>query len=83
MSGRLADNPRVRTAGLQAGDIIVGLEGWQVENLRRYQAINAGFESELMTLTAWRGKPFEVKISAANRLMGIEFRTYAIQRWAE
>jgi len=77
------DNPRTRAAGLQAGDIIVGLEGMRVENLRQYYAINAFYSGNDMKLTAWRGKTFQVAITAANRLMGIEFRSYPIEGWRE
>ena len=77
------DNDRVRKAGLQAGDIIVGLEGWRVENLPQYYAVNTFLETEQMTLTVWRGKLFEVMLTAPNRLMGIEFRSYPIQGFSE
>jgi hypothetical protein len=36
-----------------------------------------------MKLTAWRGKSFQVAITAPNRLMGIEFRSYPIEGWRE
>jgi len=77
------DNERVRTAGLQAGDIIVGLEGWRVDNLQQYRAVNAFYETDAMKLTVWRGKLFTVAITAPSRLMGIEFRSYPIQGWSE
>jgi hypothetical protein len=36
-----------------------------------------------MTLTVWRGKLFNVTLSAPNRLMGIQFRSYRIRGWSE
>jgi S1-C subfamily serine protease len=77
------DNKDVRAKGLQAGDIIVGLEGWQVENLQQYRAINSFFKDDVMKLRAWRGKSFDVTITAPDRFMGIEFRSYPIEGWAE
>jgi hypothetical protein len=77
------DNERVRKAGLQTGDIIVGLEGWQVDNVRQYRAVNQFFERDEMKLTVWRGKVFQVTLSAKNRVMGIAYRSYPIQGWAE
>jgi tetratricopeptide (TPR) repeat protein len=77
------DNRKTRTAGLQAGDIIIGLEGRRVDNLRQYYAVNAFYGQEQMKLTVWRGKTFEVAITAPNRLMGIEFRSYPIEGWRE
>jgi tetratricopeptide (TPR) repeat protein len=77
------DNARSRKAGLQADDIIVGLEGWRVDNLQQYNAINAFFEREQMQMTAWRGHLFPITATNANRLFGIELRSYPIQGWRE
>jgi tetratricopeptide (TPR) repeat protein len=77
------DNDFVRKAGLQAGDVIVGVEGWQVEDLRQYYAVNAFFESDVMRLSAWRGKLSPVTLRAPNRLMGVDLRTYPIEGWDE
>jgi hypothetical protein len=77
------DSELSRAAGLQAGDLIVGLEGWRVENLPQYRAINAFFKTEQMKITAWRTQAFQVTLTAPNRLMGIDFRTYPITGWAE
>jgi hypothetical protein len=77
------DNDVVRKAGLQAGDIIIGLEGWRVENYRQYSSINAFFENDVVKLTAWRGRPFDLTLRAPNRLMGVELRTYPIDGWGE
>ena len=76
------DNPDVRAKGLQTGDIIIGLEGWQVDTLEEYRAVNAFYESDAMKLTVSRGKPFDFATTAPHRLMGIEFRTYPVQGWA-
>lgn len=77
------DSELSRAAGLQAGDLIVGLEGWRVDNLPQYRAINAFFTTDVMKITAWRTSVFEVTVTAPNRLMGIEFRTHPIKGWAE
>lgn len=79
------DSALVRKAGIQAGDIIVGLEGWRVDNLRQYRAINASFdaEHEEMKLAVWRGQIFQPTFTAPGRFMGVEFRSYPIQGWGE
>ena len=79
----MKDSAFSRRAGLQAGDIIVGLEGWRVENLTQYRAVNAFYEQDEMTLTAWRGKLSPIQMTAPNRQMEIEFRTYPIEGWSE
>jgi hypothetical protein len=77
------DNDFVRKAGLQAGDVIIGLEGWRVDDYRQYSAVNAFFEHDVVKLTAWRGRPFDVTLRTPNRLMGVELRTYPIEGWGE
>jgi hypothetical protein len=77
------DNAKARKAGLQAGDIVVGLEGTRVDNLRQYYAVNAFSRREEMKLTVWRGKTFPVTATARNRMMGIEYRSYPIEGWRE
>jgi len=77
------DSELSRKAGLQTDDIITGLEGWRVENLHQYYAINAFFETNDMKLTVWRGRTFTVEVTAPDRLMGISLRTYPIRGWSE
>jgi len=77
------DSELSRAAGLQAGDIIIGLEGWRVDNLPQYRVVNAFSTTERMKITAWRGRVFDVTVDAPNRLMGIEFRSHPIQGWGE
>jgi hypothetical protein len=77
------DSELSRAAGLQAGDLIIGLEGWRVENLPQYRAINAFSKTEVLKITAWRTQSFDVTLTAPNRLMGIDFRSHPIKGWAE
>jgi hypothetical protein len=79
----IKDNPNTVKAGIQSGDIIVGLEGFRVENLQQYYAVNAFFSKEQMKLTLWRGGLYVATITAPNRLMGIHFRTHPLEGWAE
>jgi hypothetical protein len=79
----MADNAKARTGGLQTGDIIVGLEGWRVDNNRQYQAINAFYGNEEIKLTAWRGALTHLTFTAKNRLIGIGLRSYPIEGWSE
>jgi S1-C subfamily serine protease len=79
----IKDNPNTIKHGIQAGDIIVGLEGFRVENLRQYYAINAFFSREQMKVTLWRGSIFTATIQAPNRLMGVQFRSHPIVGWKE
>lgn len=57
------DSAQSREIGLQAGDIIVGVDGRAVDNLQQYQTVMA-FEppDAFHKLTAWRGKLFTVDL---------------------
>ena len=57
-----------RQAGLQAGDIIVGVDGWKVENFEQLDAV-LWFKPHAKThkFTAWRGVLFTVEISDQSR----------------
>ena len=73
------DNVDMVKAGFQAGDIIVALEGYRVESLEQYEAINECFrERPEMTLTMWRGSNFERKITAPERKVDLELRSHPI-----
>jgi tetratricopeptide (TPR) repeat protein len=73
-----------RFAGLLIGDLIVGLEGYRVENLDQYRAVNAFFEQDDMKLTVWRGdRLLPIALTAANRTIDVELRSYPIEGYSE
>jgi tetratricopeptide (TPR) repeat protein len=73
------DNVDMVKAGFQAGDIIVALEGYRVESLEQYEAINEAFrEKPEMTFTMWRGSNFERKITVPKREIDLELRSHPI-----
>jgi hypothetical protein len=80
----MSDSTISRGAGLLSGDIIVGLEGWRVDDYQQYRAINAFFTRNDMTLTIWRPSALKsVAVTAPSRLMGVDMRSYPIQGWRE
>jgi tetratricopeptide (TPR) repeat protein len=79
-----SDTALSRRAGLLIGDLIVGVEGHRVENFDQYRAVNAFFERDDMKLTVSRGgKLLPITVTAPNRYMGVELRSYPIEGWAE
>ena len=79
-----SDSERSRRAGLLIGDLIVGLEGHQVESYEQYRAVNAFFEQDEMKLTVWRGdKLLPIAVTAPNRTIGVQLRTYPVEGWSE
>ena len=78
------DNDLDRKARLQAGDLIVGLDGWRVDNLKQFRAINAFSQRPDRKLTVWRGPIYEDTLPwRAWSGTNVEFRTYPIVGWAE
>jgi S1-C subfamily serine protease len=78
------DSAQLRKAGLQAGDLIIGLEGWRVDNLQQFRTIDAFDDRSERTLTVWRGPIYQVKLPPRSwRGTSVEFRTYPVLGWAE
>lgn len=77
------DSERSRKAGIRSGDIIVGLEGFRVDNYEQYRAINHFFEQERVKLTLWRGSLIKIDAEAPNRLFGTDIRTHPLKGWIE
>lgn len=77
------DSDRSRKAGMQAGDIIVGLEGWRVDNRNQYHAINAFSDNERMKLTIWRGALIPIEADVPGRLFGTTLQTHPMKGWIE
>jgi hypothetical protein len=72
-----SDNRDIIKAGFQAGDIIIGLRGYTVDNLAQYRAISKFTDEEKIDLVLWRGSVFHASI-APGALTGVELRTYPI-----
>ena len=70
-----------RQLRLQAGDIIVGLDGWRVESLAQYSAIMAFAEDGVKhKISAWRGVLFTIE---ADEHLGMELATYPLKGWIQ
>jgi hypothetical protein len=66
---------------LQAGDIIVGVDGWKVENMNQYQTLIALLPSEAVhKFTAWRGVLFTVELRANH---GMTLKSHPLTGWIE
>lgn len=71
-----AESQRLR---LQAGDIIVGVDGWLVQSKEQYQAIMALADDGVKhKITAWRGVLFTVE---ADEDIGMELETFPLAGW--
>ena len=77
------DSALSRRFGIQAGDFIVGVDGWRVESLKQYQTVRAFSTDERMRVVLWRGVRLDVDTRAERRWFDIGLRTYPIQGWAE
>jgi len=66
---------------LQAGDIIVGVDGWKVESKQQYDAVVAFLPLDARhKLTAWRGVLFTVDLGANH---GMTLKTHPLKGWIE
>jgi len=75
------DSASSRRVRLQAGDIIVGVDGWKVENKQQYDAAIALLPPHTKhKLTAWRGILFTVDLYANN---GMTLKTHPLKGWIE
>jgi hypothetical protein len=75
------DSALSRSVRLQAGDIIVGVDGWRVESKEHYDAVLAFLPPHTKhKLTAWRGILFTVDLYASN---GMTLKTHPLKGWIE
>lgn len=77
------DSALSRKAGMRAGDIIVGLEGWRVDSRDQYHTINGFIENEHMKLTIWRGSLIRIEADVPGRLFGTTIQTHPMKGWIE
>lgn len=75
------DSFRSRQVRLQAGDIIVGIDGWKIESFEQFDAV-LWFEPDAKThkYTAWRGVLFTVDLSTNH---GMTVKTHPLKGWIE
>ena len=71
-----------RRGFVQAGDMIVGVNGWLVENLTQYWVIRAFSDDYRVKLTVWRGVKFEPTLTV-RALRDIELRSYPVLGYKE
>jgi tetratricopeptide (TPR) repeat protein len=78
------DSEVSREAGIRAGDIIVGLEGWRVDTFEQYRAINAMKDDDPgVQLTLWRGALIKIDTQMPGRLFGTDIRTHPMKGWIQ
>lgn len=75
------DSATSRRVRLQAGDLIVGVDGWLIEDKEQYETVIAFSEpSELHKLTAWRGILFTVELPENH---GMDLQSYPLRGWIQ
>jgi tetratricopeptide (TPR) repeat protein len=75
------DSNTTRRVRLQVGDIIVGVDGWLVENKEQYSAVMAfGDPNAMHKVTAWRGVLFTVDLPENN---GADLQTHPLKGWIQ
>lgn len=75
------DSATSRRVRLQAGDIIIAVDGWIVEDKEQFDAVMAFTEpSEPHKLTAWRGVLFTVTMPEDH---GMDLQSYPLRGWMQ
>jgi hypothetical protein len=76
------DTELSRAAGIRAGDIIVGLEGWRVDSVPQYRVINFFTDDPNVKLTISRGgQLIKVEAKSPSRLFGTAIQTHPMTGW--
>jgi len=75
------DRPSSERVRLQIGDIIVGVDGWRVDNIEQFDTVLA-FSDQLNThrVTAWRGVLLTVSVPTSH---GLKLDTYPVKGWGK
>ena len=78
------DSPDANKLGLQAGDVIVAVDGWRVDNMVQYRAVRAFPMEGGFTLTVARGAT-RLDVTIPNRAFvpGFKIANYPVQGWIE
>ena len=79
----MKDSPLSRKYGIRAGDLIVGVDGWRVENLDQYYAIQGFASGDQMRFVLWRGVRVDTEATTKDRWLSVELRSYPVHGWAE
>jgi hypothetical protein len=79
------DSEYSRRAGIRTGDIVVGLEGWRVDNVPQYRVINSFKDDDpTVRLTISRGgQLIKVEATSPTRLFGTEIQTHPMKGWIQ
>jgi hypothetical protein len=76
------DSEYSRAAGIRAGDIIVGLDGWRVDNHEQYQAILVFKDDPTVKLTVSRGgRLVTIEAKSPTRRFGTYLETHPMKGW--
>jgi len=75
------DRPSSERLRLQIGDIIVGVDGWRVDNIEQFDTVLA-FSDQLNThrITAWRGVLLTVSVPTSH---GLKLDSYPVKGWGQ
>jgi hypothetical protein len=75
------DRPSSERLRLQIGDIIVGVDGWRVDNIEQFNTVLA-FSDQLNThrITAWRGVLFTASVPTSHEL---KLDSYPVKGWTQ
>jgi hypothetical protein len=68
-------------AGLRAGDVIVGLDGWRIRAAGQYEAVVRFDRRDDMTFTVWRGGYRQIRATVKDRWLGVTLVDFPVKGW--
>jgi tetratricopeptide (TPR) repeat protein len=69
-------------AGLRAGDVVVGLDGWRIHTAAQYATARRFSRDDGMTFTFWRGGGYQqAKATVKERWLGVAFVDHPVKGW--
>jgi hypothetical protein len=69
-------------AGLRAGDVVVGLDGWRIRTAAQYATARRFSRDDEMTFTFWRAGGYQqTKATVKERWLGVTFVDHPVKGW--
>jgi tetratricopeptide (TPR) repeat protein len=74
-------SPELLKAGLRAGDVIVGVDGWRIRAAAQYEAVVRFDRADDMSFTIWRGGYQQVRATVKDRWLGVRLVDFPVKGW--
>jgi tetratricopeptide (TPR) repeat protein len=77
----MGHSPELLKAGLRAGDVIVGVDGWRIRTAGQYEAVVRFDRADAMIFTVWRGGYQQLRATVKDRWLGVRLVDFPVKGW--